>query len=89
MSMISSISEQDLYLFNEGTQFKLYDHLGAHPGVRNGQAGTRFAVWAPNAERVSVIGDWNGWAHGADPLALRGTTGVWEGFLPGVGEGAR
>jgi 1,4-alpha-glucan branching enzyme len=87
--MIDPISEQDLYLFNEGTQFKLYDHLGAHSGVLNGQAGTRFAVWAPNAERVSVIGDWNGWAFGADPLALRGTTGVWEGFLPGVAAGAR
>jgi 1,4-alpha-glucan branching enzyme len=83
------ISEQDLYLFNEGTQFRLYDHLGAHLGTQGGQAGTRFAVWAPNAVRVSVIGDWNSWAHGADPLALRGTTGVWEGFLPGVGAGAR
>ena len=69
------ISEQDLYLFNEGTQYKLYDHLGAHPGVRDGQAGTRFAVWAPNAERVSVIGDWNGWALGSSHVIRGPSTG--------------
>jgi len=85
MSPPSPITEQDLYLFNEGTNFRLYEHLGAHAGAE----GTWFAVWAPNAARVSVMGDWNGWDKQADPLAQRGTSGVWEGFAPGVAPGAR
>jgi 1,4-alpha-glucan branching enzyme len=85
---LSRLTEQDIYLFNEGTHYRLYDHLGSHPGTENGQAGTWFAVWAPDAERVAVMGDWNGWSKEADPLALRGTSGIWEGFLPGVGKGA-
>jgi 1,4-alpha-glucan branching enzyme len=86
--MTSPISEQNLYLFNEGTHYRLYDHLGAHPGSLDGTDGTWFAVWAPNAVRVSVMGDWNDWAKDADPLALRGSSGVWEGFVPGVGRGS-
>ena len=87
--MASPLSEQDLYLWNEGTHYRAYERLGAHPGSRGGERGTWFAVWAPNAERVSVIGDWNGWAKGADPLSLRGSSGIWETFVPEVDRGAR
>jgi 1,4-alpha-glucan branching enzyme len=88
--MTTAISDQDLYLFNEGTHFRLYEHFGAHPGVdEGGRAGTRFAVWAPNAEQVSVIGEWNGWRKGADALSERGNSGVWEGFVVGPGKGDR
>jgi 1,4-alpha-glucan branching enzyme len=89
LSRSTPLTEQDVYLFNEGTHYRLYDHLGSHPGTKDGQAGTWFAVWAPDAERVSVMGDWNGWSQEADPLALRGGSGIWEGFLAGVGKGAR
>ncbi|HEY8506621.1 MAG TPA: 1,4-alpha-glucan branching protein GlgB [Gemmataceae bacterium] len=84
----SVLSEEDLYLFNEGSHLRLYEKLGAHPARVDGVEGTTFAVWAPNAERVSVIGDFNGWDPGANPLQTRGHSGVWEGFLPGVGPGA-
>jgi len=91
---VSAITAEDLYLFNEGTQVRLYQHLGAHTvwegeGEARRLAGTRFAVWAPNARYVAAIGDWNGWDRGAHPLAVRGGSGVWEGFVPGVGPGAR
>jgi 1,4-alpha-glucan branching enzyme len=86
--MSSALSDQDLYLFNEGSHLRLYEKLGAHPAVVDGVAGTRFAVWAPNAASVSVIGDWNGWSREADPLRPRGSSGIWEGFVPGVGPGA-
>jgi 1,4-alpha-glucan branching enzyme len=88
----SPISAEDLYLFNEGTQHRLYRQLGAHPAYAEPERrllGTHFAVWAPNAQYVSVIGDWNGWNKAAQPLAERAATGVWEGFAPGVGPGAR
>jgi 1,4-alpha-glucan branching enzyme len=83
----SRISADDLFLFNEGTHYRLAQKLGAHPGTHGRRAGTHFAVWAPNARAVSVIGDWNGWEHGADPLAAKGGSGIWEGFVPQIGHG--
>jgi 1,4-alpha-glucan branching enzyme len=80
----SLIGDTDLHLFNEGSHLRLWEKLGAHPGTSGARAGTHFAVWAPGAERVSVIGDWNGWNRDAAPLAPRGDSGIWEGFVPGV-----
>ncbi|MFQ5913543.1 MAG: 1,4-alpha-glucan branching protein GlgB [Nitrospinota bacterium] len=86
---MSLLSEDDLFLFNEGTHYRLYEKLGAHPLSRNGWEGTYFAVWAPNAERVFVMGDFNGWNTGSHPLSQRGQSGIWEGSIPQVGRGAR
>jgi len=81
----SEFGELDAHLMREGTHPKLYEKLGAHP---TGE-GTRFAVWAPNADQISVIGDFNGWQPGATPLReLPNTGGVWSGFVPGVAAGA-
>jgi len=79
-----SISDFDLYLFGEGSNRRIYDKLGAHPETVNGVAGTRFAVWAPNAERVSVVGPFNAWDGGRDVLKARGVSGVWELFVPSI-----
>ncbi|MBI2790296.1 MAG: 1,4-alpha-glucan branching protein GlgB [Elusimicrobia bacterium] len=84
----SGLAELDLHLFNEGTHVRLYDKLGAHLETHGGKEGTRFAVWAPNAKKVSVIGDFNGWAKTKHPLKPRASSGIWEGFIPGVGKGA-
>ena len=89
MTMASPLTEQDLYLFNEGTHFRLYEKLGAHAGTDGDREGTWFAVWAPEAERVSLIGDWNQWDKRADFMALRGSSGVWEAFIPGVTPGTK
>ena len=87
--MTSPITEQDLYLFNEGTHFRLYEKLGAHPGTDGDREGVWFAVWAPNAERVSVIGDWNHWDRRADPMTVRGASGIWEAFVPDAEAGMK
>ena len=84
----SLLSEQDLYLFREGTHRRLYEKLGAHLLEEKGVAGVHFGVWAPNAEGVSVIGDFNGWDPGKNPLGMPwGDSGIWEGFIPGVRKG--
>ena len=83
----SLLSDDDLYLFNEGSHFRLYYKLGAHPLTVNDTAGTYFAVWAPDAEKVFVIGDFNDWDKASHPLAPRGQSGIWDGFIPGVGPG--
>jgi 1,4-alpha-glucan branching enzyme len=85
---VSPLSAEDLYLFNEGSHFRLHDRLGAHLLVADGVAGTYFAVWAPDAELVTVTGEFNGWDKEAHPLAPRGSSGIWEGFIPGVGQGS-
>jgi len=83
------LGELDLYLIAEGTHLNLADCLGAQVLAVDGVPGTRFAVWAPNARRVSVVGDFNGWDGRRHPMRLRREAGVWEAFLPGVGAGAR
>lgn len=85
---VSLLTDDDLFLFNEGNHFRLYYKLGAHPLTVDGVSGTYFAVWAPDAERVFVMGDFNGWDKDSHPLASRGQSGIWEGFVPGVGQGA-
>jgi 1,4-alpha-glucan branching enzyme len=82
------LGEMDEYLLGEGTHKRLWQVLGAHQRVHEGVAGTHFAVWAPNAERVSVVGDFNVWDGRRHPMRRRGPTGVWETFIPGLGEGA-
>ncbi len=82
----SLISPFDLHLFNEGTHSHLFDKLGAH--LAHDPEGTYFAVWAPNADAVSVIGDFNGWDKDANGLYPREQSGIWEGFIPTVGHGA-
>ena len=81
------MGEIDEYLLGEGTHRQLWNTLGAHVMEHDGVAGTHFAVWAPNAQRVSVVGDFNHWDGRRHPMRLRGATGVWEIFLPGVTEG--
>ena len=88
-SGFSLLDAQDLYLFNEGTHLRLWEKLGAHLVRVDGVDGVFFAVWAPNAERVSVIGDWNGWNGASHPLRVQGGSGIWAGFVPGVPRGAR
>ncbi len=84
-----TLSDFDLHLLGEGTHYRVYDKLGAHAAILDGVAGIIFAVWAPNARRVSVVGDWNGWDGRHHPMRLHPGNGIWELFLPGVSEGAR
>jgi 1,4-alpha-glucan branching enzyme len=83
------ITEADIFIFKQGNHFRLYEKLGAHAMTVEGRRGVLFAVWAPNAEGVSVVGDFNGWTPGAHPLAPRWDgSGIWEGFIPGLEPGA-
>ena len=84
----ATLMELDYHLFNEGTHTRIYEKLGAHLVVQNGVAGTQFAVWAPNASAVSVVGDFNGWQEGKTPLARERPGGIWMAFVPGVGQGS-
>lgn len=84
---VTLLSEDDLFLFNQGSHFRLYEKLGAHRLNREGLEGTCFAVWAPDAEQVCVTGDFNEWNKSSHPLRPRGQSGIWEGFIPGVGKG--
>ena len=82
------IGDMDIYLFAEGKHYEIYEKLGAHPMKLNGVEGTYFAVWAPNARRVSVVGDFNMWDGALHPMNMMGPSGIHELFIPGVKEGA-
>ena len=84
---VSLLTQSDLYLFNEGSHYRIYDKLGAHAMKAGGESGTYFAVWAPNAREVSVIGNFNHWSPGAHALQPKGSSGIWEGFIPVLGPG--
>ena len=84
----SLLTDEDLYLFNQGSHSRAYNKLGAHRLVREGVEGTYFAVWAPDAERVFVTGSFNDWDKETDELHPRGNSGIWEGFVAGVDRGA-
>ncbi len=85
---VTHLTDDDVYLFNQGSHYRLYDKLGSHPASYQGQEGTSFAVWAPNARSISVIGDFNGWDRSSHPLRPRGQSGIWEGFIPELGQGS-
>ncbi|MBL7119056.1 MAG: 1,4-alpha-glucan branching protein GlgB [Dehalococcoidia bacterium] len=85
---VTLLTEQDVYLFNEGSHLRLYERLGAHPVEADDVSGTYFAVWAPNAKQVCVMGGFNGWNKTSHPLRPRDTSGMWEGFIPGLPVGA-
>jgi 1,4-alpha-glucan branching enzyme len=84
---VSLLTAEDLYLFNEGSHYRIYDKLGAHMVQAGSETGTCFSVWAPNAREVYVIGSFNGWDHRSHPLERKAGSGIWEGFIPGVGKG--
>jgi 1,4-alpha-glucan branching enzyme len=84
-----TLGELDLHLAGEGRHERLYEQLGAHPREAEGVAGTAFAVWAPNATASAVVGDFNGWDGRLNPMRSLGTSGIWELFVPAVGEGER
>ena len=82
------IEDLDMYLFARGTHYEIYEKMGAHITEEKGESGTYFAVWAPNAKSVSVVGDFNDWKPGADPMDMVGQSGIWDRFIPGIGMGS-
>jgi len=86
-SFLPTLGETDLYLFNEGNEHRIYDKLGSHLRNLGGVAGVSFAVWAPSALRVSVVGNFNRWDGRVHPMRTLGASGVWELFIPGLGAG--
>lgn len=88
-AFLPTIGEMDLFLFNKGCHYELYNILGANVGVFQGVKGVRFALWAPNAVAVSLIGDFNDWDGRVNPMRSMGTSGIWELFVPGLGVGEK
>ena len=84
-----TLGEQDLYFAGEGRHTRLWERLGAHPMIHQGVGGTAFAVWAPNAESLSVVGDFNSWDGRIHPMRSLGASGIWELFIPEISDGAR
>jgi 1,4-alpha-glucan branching enzyme len=82
------LTAQDLYLFNQGRNYRAYEKLGSHLTSVDGQSGANFSVWAPNARAVTVIGSFNGWNKDSHPLRARESSGIWEGFIPGIDQGS-
>ena len=81
------LTAYDLHLFNEGKHSRLFEKFGAHVIEHDGRRGTYFAVWAPNADRISVVGDFNGWNPDSHPMNPRESSGAWEAFIPDLGQG--
>lgn len=81
------LTEYDRYLFGEGRNYKIYEKMGAHKAVVNGVEGMHFAVWAPHAEKVTISCERNNWSDNSDEMTLLGTSGIYEGFIPGMGYG--
>jgi 1,4-alpha-glucan branching enzyme len=86
-SFLPIMSEESRYLFNEGNNYRIYDDLGSHLREVDGATGCHFAVWAPNAKRVSLVGAFNNWDGRRHPMRLLGASGIWELFVPGLGAG--
>ncbi len=84
----ANISDFQTYLFNTGENYKAYELLGVHSATVNGKKGLRFSVWAPNAESVRLVGDWNNWSDNTHPLQKLSTTGIWYGFFTDISEGS-
>ncbi len=84
---VTLLTDHDVYLFNQGSHFRLYEKLGSHLASVDGTEGTYFAVWAPDAEKVFVMGNFNGWNKASHALYPKGQSGIWEGFLPGLAKG--
>jgi len=88
VEVYSRFTDFDIGLFKSGKHYKLYEKFGSHVIEFNGVSGTYFAVWAPNAQYISVIGNFNGWNRGSHPLYVRWDgSGIWEGFIPYVDHG--
>ena len=83
----AALAEYDLYLFHQGTNFHAYEMLGAHYTEQDGKRGVRFAVWAPNARAVSVVGDFNNWDTREHPMERLGDGETWMTFIPGLPSG--
>jgi 1,4-alpha-glucan branching enzyme len=86
---VSGFTAFDLHLFNEGNHYRLYEKLGAQAGTVDGRQGTRFSVWAPSAQRMTLVGDFNGWNPDETDLHARGSSGIWEAFVENLEVGAR
>jgi 1,4-alpha-glucan branching enzyme len=82
------ITEVDRYLFNNGKHYEIYEKLGAHPRTYNKEEGMHFAVWAPHAKQIGVVGDFNGWNPDENPMTCLADSGIWEAFVPGLSTGA-
>jgi len=87
MNNLTMLTADDVHLFNEGTHYRLYDKLGSRMVDRDGARGAHFAVWAPNAREVALIGNFNGWNSDSHPLKVREQSGIWEIFVPGLEQG--
>lgn len=85
--MTNFLTKKDLRLYQEGKHYRIYEKLGAHFTRTAGQSGVHFAVWAPNAAYIAVMGDWNDWSKESNPMSRSGETGIWSTFIPGVQQG--
>src|SRR5919198_973140 len=86
-TLVPTLGDIDLHLFGEGKHLRIYEKLGAHLITHEGKRGVAFAVWAPNADRVSLVGNFNGWNGAKHPMRPLGNSGVWELFVPGLRAG--